>query len=260
VALLRLRKLLITLAAALSWPAAVPAQVDPRVNPQGRLEALLLDCSQNGYIEMELFTIVASGEAEALGKRLADASERDPEWFQNYLLEHINERPLPYHEKFGLTKQEYFHFFELYEKSRRFAVVRMGRISVSSKGNGRFRFDGGKSIPWLPNITIDLRKDSAEVPGHPAMRGKPHSEGLLEPVGKIEGFRWKTGNSGGDPPDRLEDFNYHGVELVVASDKREQLVIQFRDVLIEGGERDPDHATDTIMRYTGRSTRQGNLQ
>lgn len=254
--MLPMRKLLVIAAASLLWSAPGHSQDAAR----DRLEAVLLDCSRNGYIEMEMYTVSASREAEALGGRMNEAIQRDPDWFQEYLRKHADERPLPYHEKFGLTKQEYFRFFEIFEKTRRFVAVRKGRITVTSKGNGRFRLDGARSIPWLGNIVIDLKKLAAEIPGHAPLAGKAHQDGLLEPVGKVEGFVWKSEEPAGDLPAKLADFNAHMLRLVVASDRNDQLVIQFKDMKVVEGERDPDHTTDTIMRYTGRSTLRGNLQ
>ncbi len=250
-----MRKLLLAIAATLAWPAF--AQDGDAV--PGRLESVLIECSRNGYIEMDLYTVASSREAEELGNRMQAAIERNPEWIYGYVREHADARPLPYHPNFGVTKEEYFRMFKEFEKSRRFIVARKGRISVSSSGNGRFRLDGAKSIPWMRNIVIDLRKLTAEIPEHASLNGKPHIGGLLEPVGKVEGFAWRTEESK-EMAENLEDFDAHVVRLVVAADASNQLVISLKDTRAVDGVMDEDHMIDSIMRYTGRSTRQGNLQ
>src|SRR6266536_4665581 len=48
------------------------------------------------------------------GRRVREAREKNPEWFIEYARKHQKPgfAPLPYHENFGVSKQEYEHFIQ----------------------------------------------------------------------------------------------------------------------------------------------------
>jgi hypothetical protein len=90
------------------------------------------------------------------GRRIREAREKNPEWFYEYAKKH--ERPpsvpLPYHENFGVSKEEYERFSQpmnhFREVSRKSIKMRRG----TRNGTLQFDFEGADLL--LTKIVLNL--------------------------------------------------------------------------------------------------------
>jgi hypothetical protein len=89
----------------------------------------------NGDHVAELFVMGMPKESEEIGQRMQRALATDPEWLKSYLEE---KRPkpgevIPYHEKFGISKEEYGRFVQSIGK---LSLNRLGNVMVRVKKVG----------------------------------------------------------------------------------------------------------------------------
>ncbi|MGV3659689.1 MAG: hypothetical protein ACO1TE_05880 [Prosthecobacter sp.] len=64
-----------------------------------------------GKHKVDLLTVGMAKEAEAIGRKLQQSLAADPAWLESYLKETAKPgEPLPYHQKMGVTRDEYATF------------------------------------------------------------------------------------------------------------------------------------------------------
>jgi hypothetical protein len=67
-------------------------------------------------VKAEIVTVVPPPEIDKYIAKVEAAARKDPEWFKQYAKDAPSGVPLPYHEKLGLTKDEYDKYLELWSK------------------------------------------------------------------------------------------------------------------------------------------------
>lgn len=66
-------------------------------------------------IHGRVMELTAPREVQTLSQKLQTAMQNDQEWFEAFIAENAEVRPLPYHPRMGLTEVEYQRFLELAE-------------------------------------------------------------------------------------------------------------------------------------------------
>jgi hypothetical protein len=124
-----------------------------------------------------------------LGKRFKAAVDQRPDWMREYAAQHRGQRPLPWHENFGLTREEYQ---EYYEKSRVKAYVKAGETTLEVKRGERvveIRFDEGEGA--MSPISLDLAALTLDTPlGTLALESKRNTEPDSSPLTPSQYYLW----------------------------------------------------------------------
>lgn len=229
------------------WSLQAAAQNSP-----SSLERTLVDASLSGYVEFDVMAIRFPAEAEALAEKMQKALDERPEWYREYGLKHINDHPFPYHENFGLTEAEYLRFLELGE-DRHFEPALKVNLGIRDLGDGRFRLNGGRQMAPYTGVEFDVRRLTARVPGREQpIPGEAFSAGMLDPVGKVSGYRWhfEAGDIYAQAP------NIQVIDLRVFLNGTGRLVFEYTNKKTVNGEL--ELISEYILASTGKTSRSGN--
>jgi hypothetical protein len=123
-------------------------------------------------VKAEIVTVVPPPEIDKYIAKVEAAARKNKEWFKDYAKNAPSGVPLPYHEKLGLTKEEYDKYLELWGKRefRSQAEVALilreakpGEWVISATGPaGRIstlRYFPGKDVFKSPNGTLERIED-----------------------------------------------------------------------------------------------------
>jgi hypothetical protein len=98
------------------------------------------------------------------GRRIREARKKNPEWFLAYTRKHQEPgfAPVPYHQNFGVSRQEYEHFSQ---PKNHFREMKRKPIQVrqsSHKGYLQFDFQGEDLL--LTQVVLNLQDGTAKTP------------------------------------------------------------------------------------------------
>jgi hypothetical protein len=116
-----------------------------------------------GTLTVDIMELAASPRVDELTKKLQLAVAENQEWWQEYLQEHAEERPLPYHPNMGLSEAEYEEFLA---QADELSVAKTGEatLQVRASVEGLLVLDGGEELPELTGLTFDLERNVLETP------------------------------------------------------------------------------------------------
>lgn len=145
-----------------------------------------------GTFPVAVMDLVAPPRLQALTDRFQAAARSDPAWFMEYV--RANDRPgepLPYHPKLGLGKEEYDEMLLLFDQLK-LTRVADAELTVRAEGANRFVLDGGRALPELTGIVIDLAAGRVETPfGATTARGEIHASPEQVATGPWNGIAWE---------------------------------------------------------------------
>ncbi len=111
-----------------------------------------------GTHDVDVMELTAPLRTRVLLARFKAAMQANPDWWSKYVEEHAEERPLPYHPNFGLTKAEYDEIGKgengLTAEKRADA-----KLTIMEKRPGVLVLNGNGDLPDLLGVEIDLNKD-----------------------------------------------------------------------------------------------------
>jgi len=84
-------------------------------------------------IKGEIFAVTPPEEINLYVGKVKEAADKDPEWFSEYSVAAKSGVPLPFHEKLGLTKEEYKKYRELWDQ-RKFEAIQPVGIRLEKVG------------------------------------------------------------------------------------------------------------------------------
>jgi hypothetical protein len=126
------------------------------VSDADRIEALMPDSS----VTAEVLTPDYSQRVQEISRRLINARQADPAWFQNWIARNPD-GPLPWHPKLGITKPEY----DLYMREgarAKFEVRTRVRLTFQRAGAARrWTLRGWGLLAPIDGLTIDLDRGIA---------------------------------------------------------------------------------------------------
>jgi hypothetical protein len=128
--------------------------------PADELAALIPD----GAVTAEVLTPDYSQRMQEISRRLLNAAQADPVWFQNWIAQHPR-GSMPWHPNLGVTKPE----FDLYMREGRaakFTVRTRVRLSFERehRGTRRWVLHGWGLLTPLEGLVIDLDHDKVISP------------------------------------------------------------------------------------------------
>jgi hypothetical protein len=144
-----------------------------------------------GRHKVDLLTVGSTPEAEALGSKFQQALAADPAWFQSYLKELALEpgELLPYHEKMGVTEEEYATLMEAADNMALTKVSDAGVRFSQAKGQTVLHLEGVA----LPADTFVFSADGQTMNcalGRSAARTAIDQKNESAPAGAWQGSQW----------------------------------------------------------------------
>lgn len=142
-------------------------------------------------VTADVMKVEFSKRSQELAARMQRALADKQQWFLEYMKTHANEGRLPYHESFGLTKEEYDEFLASSKSTSLQKTTQIPLTIVRTKDVVEIRFDETKNS--LQPISIDLAKETAATPlatmESPKKRDSGPEGGALGPH---RSYTWKS--------------------------------------------------------------------
>ncbi|MEM1180179.1 MAG: hypothetical protein AAGM22_17690 [Acidobacteriota bacterium] len=109
-----------------------------------------------GVYEVTLLGVASPERVQELTQNIIEAQRTNPEWFQNYVLEHGHSgEVLPWHQNLGLTREEYAEYLEIAD-SWDLSPVGQGSLEILKDGQ-RVEFIAGDELAALDGAVLDLQ-------------------------------------------------------------------------------------------------------
>lgn len=151
------------------------------------------------YIDPSRLLAPGSLEVDVMGPspRFAELSlkftsgiRKNPEWFLDFVRDRAEPgQPLPYHEKMGLSREEYNEFLAL-TKQKSFVKSGTTALTITRLPDGSLAIDGGKNLPELTGIEFDFQKNQVRTAyGIADQRDDGDAENAM--LGDWNGAQWK---------------------------------------------------------------------
>jgi len=143
-----------------------------------------------GRLDVEVMTLRMSPRAVELGTKLQRALAQDPEFLREHMKKSVPGEPLPYDERFGLTKAEYEEFLAT---SQQMSLQKIGdaTLAITETTKDSYRLDGGTDLPELTGIVIDLGQDEVRTQFATAAERIELHAPAVAPLGTWSGVQWK---------------------------------------------------------------------
>jgi hypothetical protein len=183
-----------------------------------------------GQHKADLLTVGMTAEAEGIGRKLQQSLAADPAWLESYLKESSPKpgEPLPYHQKMGITKDEYAAFLGAAKgmglRKLSDAIVKIeqaqGKVTIHIEGVA------------LPSDTFEFSSDgetmkcSLGTSGGPEVIDQKNESG---PTGAWTGSQWIVAQGSSTPSLTGTDDAYQ-VKVAIGKDSKKRNLIYLRIV------------------------------
>ena len=111
----------------------------------------------------EIIVVLPPAEIEKYISKVEQAAQKDPAWFTEYSKNTNPGVPLPYHEKLGLTKQEYDEYIALWAK-REFKAAQEITLLLRVGSEGRWNIIASGSAGALSTLRFAEKEDNWKSP------------------------------------------------------------------------------------------------
>jgi hypothetical protein len=183
-----------------------------------------------GQHKVDLLTVGMTKEAEAIGRKLQQSLAADPAWLESYMKETAPKpgEPLPYHQKMGITKDEYATFLE--------AAKTMGLRKLSdafitfdkAQGKLTMHIEGVA----LPSDTFVFSQDGQTMKCSLGSAGEPKAidqKNEAAPAGAWTGRQW-TVSEGSSTPSLTGTEDAYQIKVAIGKDSKRRNLIYLRFV------------------------------
>lgn len=132
-----------------------------------------------------------SKDMQSILMRFNNAVSADKEWFIDYRNKYAaGGQPLPYNERFGITRDEYLRVQQLEKLAPRMVTVSQQMVTVSRQNNDlHFKGDGESRI--LGYLEIDLQRQKVIFAGDTLPFAGTMNATLLSPFHLAQGYTWR---------------------------------------------------------------------
>ena len=110
-------------------------------------------------VRAELVVVLPPPEIEKYISKVEQAAAKDPTWFQEYSKDTKPGIPLPFHEKIGLTKEEYDQYLVLWGK-REFKVAQEVSLLLRKGSEGRWNIIGSGAAAPISSMRYSEKDDT----------------------------------------------------------------------------------------------------
>ncbi len=144
-----------------------------------------------GEFTVDAMDVQTSPRHTELAQRLQAAMQREPAFFQEMVRRAAPGEPLAYDARMGISRGEYAEFLGL-ARTPTLAKVASAPLVVRREGR-RLVFDGGRGLPDLTGVAIDLDDGSLSTPlGRIGSWERVRNDDAVGGMGAWEGIRWEA--------------------------------------------------------------------
>lgn len=162
-----------------------PASAAGQAFPLDSVRALL----PAGTLRVDAMDLAPSPRMTELSQKFQAAVQQNAEWFQQHVRSAPPGEPLPYDARLGLTRAEYDEFLRL-AGSMELRKVAEAPLVVRAEGS-RLVLDGGRGMPDLTGVAIDLAADQLVTPLATVTGSREvHNDGEQAAMGAWDGRTW----------------------------------------------------------------------
>lgn len=116
----------------------------------------------SGEFDVDVMELVAPARVNELTIRIRKSVQKNQEWFAEHVKKTEPGKPLPYDSRLGLSKEEYDEYLQL---ARQYSTRKKSQFKLKiSMKDSCFELDGGRDMPDLAGIEIDLKNDEVRTP------------------------------------------------------------------------------------------------
>ena len=138
----------------------------------------------------EVVVIVPPAEIEKYVTKVEQNAKSDPKWFAEYVKSAKPSTPLPYHEKLGLTKEEYDAYTQLWNK-REFKVVEEVSITLRQGSDKLWYLLGAESAATFTSLRFNAADDTWKSTNGVMKRIEDINADASTILGAWKGKEWK---------------------------------------------------------------------
>lgn len=119
------------------------------------------------------------------------AAEKDMKWFREYSSQAKNNAPLPYHEKLGLTKEEYDEYLKLWSKREFKPMADDVMLLLRQKGPESWALTSTGAAAPISIISYSVKDDTFQSANGKLVRGDEIKTDADSILGAWSGSEWK---------------------------------------------------------------------
>lgn len=157
---------------------------------EGEPEAFLGLLKKGELVKGEIIVVIPPKEIEPHVAKVEAAAAKEPEWFQVYSKESTPGVPLPYHEKLGLTKDEYSDYIAQWAKREYRAMSRVV-LQLKEPKPGEWLLNATGAASSITTLRYIVEKDNFESPNGTLARIEDIDASEQSILGKWAGREWK---------------------------------------------------------------------
>jgi len=165
--------------------------------------------------------------------RFNNAVAADKQWFADYRDQYVGTgRPLPYHEKFGITRQEYARITDMTRSSLRLKQISEQKIIVQ-RADGLLNFRGSGDAHILDYLQFDLRQQVVTFAGDTIPFVGEMNTPANAPIGLSHGYAWRYETADMATTLRVDQVTARVIEvnlLLPAQGNKVHLHLKYQDV------------------------------
>lgn len=141
-------------------------------------------------VQAEIVVVVTPDELGPIVSKVDIAAAKDPEWFTEHAKKTASDVPLGYHEKLGLTREEYDTYIELW-KQRKMERVEAVSVELKQGRKGLWKVVvTGSGLP-IRLLSYDAESDSWTSPNGKLERIEDISAAASSILGEWKGKEWR---------------------------------------------------------------------
>jgi outer membrane murein-binding lipoprotein Lpp len=150
----------------------------------------LADAIPTGETAVEVLGVRYSDRVEELAQRMSSTVSTNQTWWIEYIKQHADDRPLPYHANFGLMKQEYAEWLDGMETTRHLQKASDAYVVFGRKGDFA-TVDVGDTNSSVGKWQLNTVTHEVILPTGEVIKAKWHSgDDATQPIGAYEGYGW----------------------------------------------------------------------
>lgn len=159
---------------------------------QEKAPAVFADYLQPGVaVKGEIVEVVPPETILKFVNKVQESHKENPEWFIEYSRNAPRGLPLPYHEKLGLTKEEYNEYLKLWDERKMRPVPRGEVIVRLEENNGKWRIRATGQASDLTTMSYDPKADTFTTTSGTLNRIADIKSDKRSLLGEWAGKEWK---------------------------------------------------------------------